>query len=135
MASLGGSAPGVVDGILTPSPPDHLYANSSSPSACPSPSGCLTETMTHLTACLSSNTIQCMQDSNQSLAVVNGEQSCIDKKFYRASTNYDLLLHALDVSYIYMSVSRCVAPPKSGEDAHITCGMCDLSGPTLNQPT
>ena len=33
-----------------------------------------------------------------------------------------------------MSVSRCVAPPKSGEDAIVTCGMCDLSGPTLNQP-
>ena len=33
-----------------------------------------------------------------------------------------------------MSVSRHVAPPKSGEVAHITCGMCDLGGPTLNQP-
>ena len=29
-----------------------------------------------------------------------------------------------------MSVSRYVAPPKSGEDAHVTYGMCDLSGPT-----
>ena len=51
----------------------------------------------------------------------------------RALTNYDLLLCALDVSCIYPSGSRHVAPPKSGEDAHVTCGMCDLSGPTLNQ--
>ena len=28
------------------------------------------------------------------------------------------------------SDSRHVAPPKSGEDAHITCGMHDLGGPT-----
>ena len=35
---------------------------------------------------------------------------------------------------IYTSDSRHVAPPKSGEDAHVTCGMCDLGGPTLNQP-
>ena len=62
------------------------------------------------------------------------EQSCRVKKFCRAFTNYNLLLCALDVSCIYVSVSRCVAPPKSGEDAHVTCGMCDLGGPTLYQP-
>ena len=45
----------------------------------------------------------------------------------------DLLLHALDVSSLYTSVSRHVAPPKSVEDAHITHGiMGDLGGPTLN---
>ena len=77
--------------------------------------------------------IQHTQDSNQSLAVVNGEQSHKAKKFCRASTNYDLLLHALEVSSIYHSDSRCVAPPKSGEDAHITCGMHDLGGRTLYQ--
>ena len=53
-------------------------------------------------------------------------------KFCRAFTNYHLPLHALDVSSIYPSVSRCVAPPKSGEDAHVTCGiMGDLCGPQL----
>ena len=62
------------------------------------------------------------------------EQSCKAKKFHRALTNYDLLLHALDVSSIYTSVSRHVAPPKSGEDAHITHGIGDLGGPTLYQP-
>ena len=56
------------------------------------------------------------------------------KKFCRASTNYDLLLHALEVSSIYPSDSRHVAPPKSGEDAHVTCGMCDLCGTILYQP-
>ena len=65
---------------------------------------------------------------------MNGEQSCKAKKFRRAFTNYDLLLHALDVSSIYPSDSRCVDPPKSGEDAHVTHGRCDLGGPTLNQP-
>ena len=115
-----------------PSPPDHLYNNSQSPSACLSPVGSLTETMTHMTAYPSSNMIQCMQDSSQSLAVMNGKQSRKAKQFCRAFTNYDLFLHVLDVSHIYPSVSRCVAPPKSGEDAHITHGMCDLSGPTLN---
>ena len=75
-----------------------------------------------------------MQDSSQSLAVMNGEQSHKDKKFRRAFTSYNLLLCALDVSCVYLSVSRCVAPTKSGEDAHVTCGMCDLSGSTLNQP-
>ena len=113
---------------------DHLYDNSHSPSACMSSSSSLTETTTHLTACLSSNMIQCRQDSSHSLALMNWMQSCKDKKTHRAFTSYDLLLHALNVSCIYMGVSRCVAPPKSGEDAHVTCGMCDLSGPTLNQP-
>ena len=65
---------------------------------------------------------------------MNGEQSRKAKKFRRAFTNYDLLLHALDVSSMYLSDSRCVAPPKSGEDAHITCGRCDLGGTTLNKP-
>ena len=66
-----------------------------------------------------------MQHSSQSLADVNLEQSHKAKKFRRAFTNYGLLLCALDVSCIYMSVSRHVAPPKSGEDAHITHGKCD----------
>ena len=99
--------------------PNYLYDNSLSLSACLSPSGSLTETMTHLTACPSSNMIQCTQDSSQSLAVMNGEQSHKAKKFHRAFTNYNLLLVALDASCIYTSVSRCVAPPKSGEDAHV----------------
>ena len=86
--------------------------------------------MTHPTVCLSSTTIQHTQDSSQSQAVMNGEQSHKANKFCRAFTNYDLLLRALDVSSIYPSDSRCVTPPKSGEDAHITCGMCDLGGPT-----
>ena len=77
--------------------------------------------------------IQGTVDSSQSLAVMNGEQFCKAKRFCRAFTNYDLLLRALDVSSIYPSDSRCVAPPKSGEDAHVTCGMCDLGGPTLNR--
>ena len=75
------------------------------------------------------------QDSNQSLAVVNGEQSRKAKKFRRAFTNSDLPLCALDVSSIYLSASRHVAPPKSGEDAHITHGRCDLGGTTLNNPS
>ena len=87
--------------------------------------------MTHPPIHPSSTTIQCTQDSSQSLVVMNGEQSHKAKKFHRASTNYDLLLHALEVSSIYPCDSRCVAPPKSGEDAHITCGLCDLGGPTL----
>ena len=65
---------------------------------------------------------------------MNGEQSRKAKKFCRAFINYDLLLHALAVSSIYPHDSRCVAPNKSGEDAHVTCGMCDLGGPTLYQP-
>ena len=72
-----------------------LYDTSQSPSACPSPSDSLTTTTTHLTACLSSNTIQCTQDSSKSLAVMNGEQSHKSKKFCRGFTNYDLLLEAL----------------------------------------
>ena len=65
---------------------------------------------------------------------MNGEQSCKAKKFRRAFTNYDLPLHALDVSSIYLGDSRHAAPSKSGEDAHITCGRCDLGGATLNKP-
>ena len=90
--------------------------------------------MTCPSVCQSStHTTQDTHDSSQSIAVVNGEQSCKAKKFRRAFTNYDLLLCALDVSCIYLSVSRHVAPSESGEDVHVTCGMCDLSGPTLNQ--
>ena len=37
---------------------------------------------------------------------------------------------SLDVSSIYPSDSRHVAPPKSMEDAQVTCGMHDLGGPT-----
>ena len=53
------------------------------------------------------------------------------KKFCRAFTNYDQFLHALDVFSIYLSDSRHVAPPKSGEDAHVTRGMSDLGGSPL----
>ena len=81
-----------------------------------------------------SHTIHHTQDSSQSLAVVNGEQSHKAKKFHRAFTNYDLLLHALDASSIYLRDFRHVAPPKSGEDAHVTCGKCDFGGSTLNNP-
>ena len=111
---------------------DHLYDNPPSLSACPSPSDSLTTTTTHPTVFPSSHMIHHTQDSSQSRAVVNGEQSCKAKKFCRAFTNYNLLLHALDVSSIYLSDSRHVAPPKSGEDAHITCGRSDLGGSTLN---
>ena len=62
------------------------------------------------------------------------EQSRKAKKFRRAFPNYDLLLHALDVSSIYLSDSRHVAPPKSGEDAHVTHGRCDLGGTAQNKP-
>ena len=79
--------------------------------------------------------IHCTQDSSQSLAVVNGEQSRKSKKFHRAFTNYDLLLCALDASSIYLRDIRRVAPPKSGEDAHVTRGMCDFGGATLNNPS
>ena len=73
-----------------------------------------------------------LHDSSQSLSAVNGEQSHT-AKFLRAFINYNLLLRALDVSSIYMCVSRHVAPHKSGEDAHITCEiMGDLGGPTFN---
>ena len=81
-----------------------------------------------------SHTIHCTQDSSQSLAVVNGEQSCKAKKFHRAFTNSDLLLRALDASSIYLHDFRRVAPPKSGEDAHVTHGKCDFGGATLNNP-
>ena len=74
------------------------------------------------------------QDLIQSLAVVNGEQSCKAKKFHRAFTNYDLLLRALDAASIYLHDFRHVAPPKSGEDAHVTRGKCDFGGATLNNP-
>ena len=79
-----------------------------------------------------SHTIHRTQDSNQSLAVVNGEQSRKAKKFDRTFTNYDLLLRALDASSNYLHDFRCVAPPKSGEDAHVTHGKCDFGGATLN---
>ena len=75
------------------------------------------------------------QDSSQSLAVVNGEQSRKAKIFHRAFTNYDLLLRALDASSIYLRDLRRVAPPKSGEDAHVTRGKCDFGGATLNNPS
>ena len=38
----------------------------------------------------------------------------------------------VDASSIYLRDLRCVAPPKSGEDAHITRGKCDFGGATLN---
>ena len=138
-------------------PPSHcLYDKPISPSACPSPADCLTATTTRPPVCPSfptihhthnssqslavvngeqSHTIHCTQDSSQSLAVVNGEQSRQAKKFHRASPNYDLLLRALDASSIYLRDLRPVAPPKSGEDAHITCGKCDFGGATLNTPS
>ena len=137
-------------------PPSHrLYDTPISPSACPSPADCLTATTTrppirpsfptiHHThdssQCLAvvngeqPNTIHRTQDSSQSLAVVNGEQSRKAKKFHRAFTNYDLLLRALDASSIYLHDFRRVAPPKSGEDAHVTRGKCDFGGATLNNP-
>ena len=55
-----------------PSLPDHLYDEPTSLSACPSLSDCLNATMTRPTVHPSSTTIQCTQDSSQSLAVVNG---------------------------------------------------------------
>ena len=143
-------------------PSDHpplshcLYDTPISPSACPSPADCLTATMTrppvrtsfptihhiqdssHSLAVVNgeqSHTIHCTQDSSHSLAVVNGEQSRKAKKFHRAFTNYDLLLHALDASSIYLCDFRRVAPPKSGEDAHVTRGKCDFGGATLNNPS
>ena len=82
-----------------------------------------------------SHTIHRTQDSSQSLVVVNREQSRKAKKFHRAFTNYDLLLRALDASSIYLRDLRCVAPPKSGEDAHITRGKGDFGGATLNNPS
>ena len=67
------------------------------------------------------------------MAVVNGEQSHTAKKFHRAFTNYDLLLRAQDASSIYLRDFRHVAPPKSGEDAHIARGKCDFGGATLKK--
>ena len=134
----------------------HLYDTPISPSACPSSPDCLTTTTTRPPIRPSSPTIHCTQDSihslavvngeqshtihrtqdsSQSLAVMNGEQSHKAKKFHRAFTNYDLLLCALDASSIYLCDLRRVAPPKSGEDAHITCGKCDFGGATLNNPS
>ena len=138
-------------------PPSHrLYGTPISPSACPSPADCLTATTTRPPVCLSfptihhthdssqslavvngeqSHTIHRTQDSSHTLAVVNGEQSRKAKKFHRAFTNYDLLLRALDASSIYLRDIRRVAPPKSGEDAHVTRGKCDFGGATLNNPS
>ena len=82
-----------------------------------------------------SHTIHRTQDSIQSLAVVNGEQSRKAKIFQRPFTNYDLLLRALDASSIYLRDFRRVAPPKSGEDVHVTRGKCDFGGATLNNPS
>ena len=137
-------------------PPSHrLYDTPISPSACPSPGDCLTATTTHPPIRPSfptihhthdssqslavvngeqSNMIHHTQDSSHSLAVVNGEQSRRAKKFHRAFTNYDLLLRALDTSSIYLHDFRRVAPPKSGEDAHVTHGRCDFGGTTLSNP-
>ena len=134
----------------------HLYDTPISPSACPSPANCLTATTTHPPIRPSSptihhthdssqslavvngehsRTIHCTHDSSRSLAVVNGEQSRKAKKFHRAFPNYDLLLHALDASSIYLRDFRHAAPPNSGEDAHVTRGKCDFSGATLNNPS
>ena len=121
-------------------PPSHrLYDTPISPSACPSPANCLTATHDSSQSLAvvngeQSNTIHRTQDSSQSLAVVNGEQSRKAEKFHRAFTNYDLLICALDASSIYLHDFRHVAPPKSGEDAHVTRGKCDFGGATLNNP-
>ena len=82
-----------------------------------------------------SRTIHRTHDSSQSLAVVNGEQSRKAKKVHRAYINYDLLLRPLDASSIYLRDFRRLAPPKSGEDAHVTRGKCDFGGATLNNPS
>ena len=139
-----------------PPPSHHLYDIPISPSACTSTADCLTATTTrppvrpsfptihhthdsrHSLAVMNgeqSRTIHRTHDSSQSLAVVNGEQSRKAKKFHRAFTNYDLLLRALDSSSIYLRDFRCVAPPKSGEDAHVTRGKCDFGGATLTNPS
>ena len=139
-----------------PPPSHHLYNTPISPSACPSPADFLTAAMTRPPVRPSFPTIHHTHDSSQSLAVVNGEQShtihrtqdsshtlaVVDgeqsrkaKIFYWAFTNYDLLLRALDASSIYLCDFRCVAPPKSWEDAHVTRGKCDFGGATLNNPS
>ena len=136
-----------------PPPSHHLYDTPISLSACPSPADCLTATTTRPPVRPSfptihhthnsnqslavvngeqSHTIHRIQDSSQSLAVVNGGQSRKAMKFHRAFTNYDLPLRALDASSIYLRDFRRVAPPKSGEDVHITRGKCDFGGATLN---
>ena len=118
-----------------PSPPDHLYNNSPSLSDCLSLSNHLYKTSTCPSMCLSSITTECLHDSSQSLAVVNGEQSHNTKEFHGTFTNYDLLLHDLDESSIYTCASRHVAPPESGEDAHVIHEiMGDLGGTTLYEP-
>ena len=74
-----------------------------------------------------------MHDSSQSIAVVNGEQSCKADKFHRAfvSNHYDLLLGDLDIASSYTVASSHVDPPKSGEDLHAICeSLCDLGLPT-----
>ena len=129
-------------------PPSHrLYDAPISPSACPSPADRLPTTTTcppirpsfptihrthdslHSLAVMNgeqSHTIHHTEDSSQSLAVVNGEQSRKAKKFHRAFTSDNLLLHALDASSIYLRDLRRVAPPKSGEAAHVTRGKGDF---------
>ena len=155
LASLGGSAPGVVDGILStmtrppvrPSFPTIHHTHDSHHSLAvvngEHDSHHSLATVTgeqdshHSLAVVNgvhSHTIHRTQDSSQSLAVVNGEQSRKAKIFHRAFTNYDLLLRALDASSIYLHAFRRVAPPKSGEDAHVTRGKCDFGGATLNNP-
>ena len=139
-----------------PPPSHHLYDTPISPSACPPTTDCLTTTKSHPPIRPSSpaihsthdsihslavvngepsHTIHCTQDSSQSLAVMIGEQSHKAKKFHRVFTNYNLLLCALDASSIYLHDLRCVAPPISGEDAHVTCGKCDFGGATQNNPS
>ena len=138
-------------------PPSHrLYNTPISLSACPSPADCLTATTTrppvrpsfptiphthdsrHSLAVVNgeqSRTIHHTHDSSQSLAVMNGEQSRKAKQFHKAFTSYDLLLRALDASSIYLHDFRHVAPPKSGDDAHVTRGKCNFGGATLNNPS
>ena len=48
--------------------------------------------------------------------------------------NCIILLRALDASSIYLHDFRHLAPPKSGEDAHVTRRKCDFGGATLNNP-
>ena len=131
-----------------------LYDAPISPSACLSPADCLNATTTCPPIHPSSPTIHRTQDSSQSLAVmngeqshtihhthyssqslavVNGEQSRKAKKVHWAFTNYDLLLHALDASSIYLCDSKHVAQPKSREDAHVAHGKCDFGGTTINR--
>ena len=65
---------------------------------------------------------------------MNWEQSCKDKVFCRAFSNFDVLLGDLDIPSPYPSASRCVAPPKSVENAHIALNSWgNLGIATLNQ--